>query len=63
MSVDLGAGSGGNCAALSLERGLDLRKGAVVGRTLTLFWDTLQSIKTKSGRKISWNFILKYTRM
>jgi hypothetical protein len=25
---------GGNCAALSLERGLDLRKGTVVGQNL-----------------------------
>jgi hypothetical protein len=55
--MGLGAGRG-NCAALSLERGLDLRKGVVIGQNLPLR-DTLRSIGTKSGRRILWDFIFE----
>lgn len=53
---------GENYAALSLERGLDLQKGAVVGQNLS-FAGHIAVHQDEARQGISWNFILKYTRM
>jgi hypothetical protein len=61
VSVDLRAGRG-NCAALSLEPGLDLRKGAVVGQDLP-FAGHIAVHQDEARQEDFVAFILKYTRI